>query len=250
MVRVYLTGGLRVEGPDGAIVDADLPGGQGRVAFAALAVSRRPIARDELAEIVWDGDIPAKWDGALSAVVSRIRSLLGRTGLDGKSLLSTGGGTYELRFPPGTWVDLEDAYRRLDRAQGALRHGDAGAATADGTVASGILRRPFLAGIDGEWIERQRRRQAEALYTVSTTLAAAWLLRGDPALAATLAAGAISLDPLREIGHRLLMEAEWNRGDGGAALRAFAECERVLLDELGARASPETTDLAGRIRHG
>lgn len=250
MARVFLTGGLRVDGPVAAIVDGDLPGGQGRVAFAALATSRRPMARDELAEIVWDGALPPKWDGALSAVVSRIRSLLGRTGLDGKALLTTVGGTYELQFPPDTWIDLEDAYRRLDRAQGALRHGDPSTAATDGTVAAGILRRPFLAGLDGNWIERQRRRQADALHAATTTLASAWLERDDPALAATLASSAIAQDPLREVGHRLLMLAEWSRGDRGAALRALAACEQVLRDELGVGPSPDTCALAERIRAG
>ena len=248
MARVFLTGGLHVDGPEGSFVDADLPGGQGRVAFAALAVLRRPVARDALAEIVWDGRPPGKWDGALSAIVSRIRSLLTRVGLDGRAVLVSSSGAYELRLPAGTWVDLEDAYRRLDRAQGALRHGDLLIATTDGTVAAGILRRPFLAGLDGEWIALERRRQTDALHAVTIVLATAWLERRDPALAATLASAAIDIDPLREVGHRLLIRAEWQRGDRGAATRALATCERVLREELGVGPSPETLALADEIR--
>lgn len=245
---MFLTGGLRLDGPAGSFVDADLPGGQGRIAFAALAMLRRPMARDALAEIVWDGRPPAKWDGALSVIVSRIRSLLAGVGLDGKQLLTSSGGTYELRFPPGTWVDLEDGFRRLDRAQGALRLGDLHTATTEGTAAAGILRRPFLTGLDSEWIATQRRRQTDALHAATVVLATAWLELGDPALAATMATSAIDLDPLREVGHRLLIRAEWRRGDRGAAMRALAACERVLDTELGVGPSPETLALAAEIR--
>ena len=248
MARVFLTGGLRFDGPHGSFADADLPGGQGRVAFAALAILRRPVARDELAEIVWDGRPPAKWDGALSAITSRLRSLLTGVGLDGKEVLTSAGGTYALRLPPGTWVDLEDAYRRLDRAQGALRHDEFEQATTEGTVAAGILRRPFLTGLDTEWIAAERRHQTDALHAATVVLASAWLALDDPVLAATISASAVAIDPLREVGHRLLMRSEWQRGDRGAALRALAECERVLDEELGVTPSPDTLALAAEIR--
>lgn len=248
MARVFLTGGLRLDGPTGSLVDADLPGGQGRVAFAALTILRRPLARDELAEIVWDGRPPAKWDGAVSAIVSRLRSLATSIGLDGKELISSSGGSYALRLPPGTWVDLEDAYRRLDRAQGAFRHGDFAAAAGEATVATGILRRPFLTGVDTEWVAGERRHQTDALHAATIVLASAWLELDDPVLAATIAASAIAIDPLREVGHRLLIRAEWQRGDRGAAIRALTECERTLAEELGVGPSPETRALADEIR--
>lgn len=250
MAQLYLMGGLRFDGPDGSFADADLPGPQGRVALAALVVARRPVPRDALAEIVWDGRLPAKWEGALSTIVSKLRALIAATGLDGKRMITTTGGTYALTPPPGTWVDLEDAIRRLDRAEGALRHGDLDTAASEGTVAAGILRRPFLAGVEGHWIDDQRRSQAERLYRCSVALARTWIDRGDPGLAATVAETAVALDPLREIGHRLLAEAELARGDRGAAQRALDRCERLLADELGVPTSPETRAIAARVRSG
>ena len=237
-----------MEGPAASFVDADLPGSQGRLAFAALVVERRPMARAALAELVWDGRPPRQWNGALSAVLSRIRSLVSATGLDGKDVVVSGAGTYAIRLPAGTWVDLEDAYRRLDLAEGALRHDDASAATIEATVAGSILRRAFLPGIDVEWVHTVRRHQQDALHRSWVVLADGWNRRGDHGLAATVARHAIELDPLREIGHRLLMEAEWRRGDRGAALRALARCQQVLADELGTTPSPETARLAAAIQ--
>jgi DNA-binding SARP family transcriptional activator len=244
----YLTGGLRFDGPEGSFDDADLPGGQGRLALGALAVHRRPLERGALAEIVWDARVPDKWEGALSTIVSKIRSLFTRAGLDGREIVVTVAGTYALVLPAGTWVDVEDATRRLDRAEHALRRGDAAAATTDGTVASSILRRPFLAGVDSRWADEQRRALDEQRYRCSVTLAEAWIALGDHGLAATIAADAIRLDPLREIPHRLLVEAELARGDRAAAQRALLACEHILADELGVQPSEQTQALAARVR--
>lgn len=248
LTRVYLTGGLRVEGPAGALVESDLPGAQGRVALAALVMERRPLSRDQLAAVVWGEQPPARWTGALHTIISKLRTLITATGLDGRAVVASAGGTYAVTLPPDTWVDLEDAHRRLDRAEGALRHDDLSTTTAEGTVASAILRRPLLPGIDGDWIEEQRRHETVALYRCYAVLAEGWLRRGDHRLAAVIAESAVDLDPLRETGHRLLMRAEWESGDRAAALRALARCERVMAEELGAAPSPETAALAERIR--
>lgn len=248
MIRVYLTGGLRVDGPSGAFVESDLPGAQGRVALVALAVERRALSRDQLAERVWGEGLPARWTSGLHTIISKLRTLFSSVGIDGRAVVTSVGGSYALALPHESWIDLEDAWRRLDRAEGALRHGELRTATAEATVASGILRRPLLAGIDGHWIEAQRRQQLTAAYRCATVLADAWLQRGDHQLAAIIAESAVALDPLREIGYRLLMRAEWQRGDRAAALRALDRCERMMADELGARPSPATQALGTQIR--
>jgi len=244
LARLYLTGGLRLDGPKGTVTDNELPGNQGRIAFAALAIERRPLSHDQLADIVWDDQPPGQWKSALAAVISKTRSLITTTGLDGSAILLSSGGAYALRWPAEIWVDIEDALRRLDRAEGAVRHGNHAEAAPDATVASSILRRPLLTGIDNVWADRIRDRLADALYRCSVTLATAWNHLGDYQLAATAARTAIDLDPLRELAHRLLIEAERARGDEGAALRAYSRCVDILRTELGVTPSPETLDLA------
>ena len=125
MARLYLTGGIRYDGPRGTFDDAHLPGHQGRIAFAALAIERRAMSHDELADVVWSERPPDQWKPALAAVVSKIRRLVAAIGLDGMSVVVSSGGTYSVSLPAGTWVDVEDAMRRLDRAEGAVRHGEA-----------------------------------------------------------------------------------------------------------------------------
>jgi DNA-binding SARP family transcriptional activator len=153
-----------------------------------------------------------------------------------------------MRLTSEMWVDVEEALRRLDRAEGAWRHGDLHLATTDATVASSILRRTLLTGIDGEWVALQRRRLADCLYRSYIVLAQAWRDRGDAQLSVVVAQSAVDLDPHREVGHRLLASAELRRGDRGAALRALDRCERILADELGVAPSPETIELIDQLR--
>lgn len=247
MARLFVTGGVRLEGPDGVVTDTDLPGNQGRIAIVGLAVERRALARDELAEIVWNGAPPERWSGALNAIISKVRALLGGVGLDGKGSLPAVGSAYRLVLPAGTWVDLEDGYRCLDRAEGAIRHDDLERATHDATVASGILRRPILAGVDCCWADDANRRRTDALYRSYVALAQAWIRLGDAQLAATVAGSAIEIDPFRELAHRLVIEAELARGDHAAARRSFDRCQRIVVDELGTTISTETAALGRRL---
>lgn len=193
--RVYLMGGIRVEGPTGAFAGADLPGPQGRVALAVLVLERAPVSHDRLADLLWDGSPPAKWKGALAAVVSKVRACISDVGLDGMSVLASDGGAYCVRLPGDAWVDVEDALDRLDRAEGSLRCGDVDAALPDATVASAILRRPLLAGLWSEWILGCHREMADAQHRCSSVLARAWLDRGDPGQAVIHAEAMLRLGP-------------------------------------------------------
>jgi len=246
LARLFVTGGVRIEGPDGVAVDGDLPGNQGRVALVALAVERRALSRDELADIIWDDDPPAQWVGALNALISKLRGLLTSIGLDGKSSLVSEGGAHRL-VVPDVWIDLEEGYRTLDRAEGAYRHDDLAAATGPATVASGILRRPILPGVDSRWVDDANRRREDASYRAFITLARVWLARGDAQLAATVAESAIAVDPYRELAYRLLVEAELQRGDHAAAQRHLERCRRILHDELGVGLSADTLALGERF---
>ncbi len=248
MARLYVAGGVRLEGPTGTLDDGDLPGHQGRIALVALAVERRALRRDELAEVIWDGTLPQQWSAALNALVSKLRSLVSSTGLDGRSTLPAVGSAYRLVLPPASWIDLEDGYRRLDRAEGAIRHDDVATAVGEATVASGILGRLVLPGVDARWVDDVNRRRIDALHRCYVALARAWSVRGDLQLAATVAERAITVDPYREVAHRLLVEAELGRGDHAAAARALARCEQILGDELGVAMSPETVELRRRLQ--
>lgn len=89
-IRIHLAGRISLEA-DGQVADQQsFAGQQGRLAFAYLVVERsRPVARTELAEVLWPETLAPSWDSALSAIVSKLRATLGKVGLDGQSVLTS-----------------------------------------------------------------------------------------------------------------------------------------------------------------
>src|SRR5215213_929070 len=99
----------------------------------------------------------------------------------------------------------------LHRAEGLMWQGAWGAVVAEAQVTTQIAARGFLNGEGGEWVEGQRRLLAEArvharVHALECTVAAE-LARGHAALAEREAEHLVALAPLREAGHRLLMQA-------------------------------------------
>lgn len=55
-LKIFLVGRVALEADGLAVQDSRLPGRQGRLLFAYLAVERgRPVPRDELAAALWGG---------------------------------------------------------------------------------------------------------------------------------------------------------------------------------------------------
>ncbi len=91
-----------------------------------------------------------------------------------------------------------------------------------------------------------QRQLSEALQRLSTAHQA----RGEFGLADEYANRLLSLDPLNEAAHRMLMSVYARSGRRQLALRQYQECVRVLQEELGAPPLDETVDLNERIKAG
>jgi len=239
-LRVFLTGRVTVVGPNGHFDERDLPGNKARVALALLVHTRDPVSRERLAGIVWPTSLPGSATASINSMISHIRSLFNRAGLDGKTMLTSAGGSYMLSLPSRSWVDIEDAVRRLDRAQSAARTGNWADALPEATVACGILTRPFLEGSESDWVHEVRRQLNGSLYNCYDVLSQGWSRSGDHRLAVDVAEKAIALDPIRETAYRRAIEAEHASGDRLAALRVFDRCEQVMRAEFGASPSEIT----------
>src|SRR5919109_1690059 len=100
MMRIYLTGEVCLESSRALIREDQLPRRQGRLAFAYLVCERkRAVGRDELAEVIWPDRMPSAWDGAVSALVSKLRALLAQAGLDRATAIFRAFGCYPLKLP-------------------------------------------------------------------------------------------------------------------------------------------------------
>jgi len=100
-LRIYLTGRMTIE-YTGNLLDQDaFPGRQGLLAFARLALDRQyAVSRDRLAAVLWPDELPRAWDAALNAIVSKLRVLLAKTGLERSEVISSAFGCYQLHIPP------------------------------------------------------------------------------------------------------------------------------------------------------
>jgi DNA-binding SARP family transcriptional activator len=242
---VFLTGRITITAEeDRSLDESSMPGTLGRVAFAALALERQRVALDLLADRLWPRDPPADWTKSLAPLISKLRAALRVVAdHDGLPLIEAWDGGYELHLPSRVWIDLEDGTRRLDRAEGALRHGDLRAAWLDAAPASSIFRRSFLTGFDAPWADAVRDRLVDRRHRTWMVLAEVWRRQADFALARTAATSAIDTDRWREDGHRLLIRIELDSGNRASARRAARRCTQILRDDLGVDPSEQTRAL-------
>jgi SARP family transcriptional regulator, regulator of embCAB operon len=240
-LRIQLCGRLAIERGGAVVGEDDFPARQGRRLWAFLVLHRRqPAGRDDVAAAVWGDAMPDAWDDALSVLASRLRrSLRAITGPCEEPAIQGGEGRYRLALPPSSVVDLERAMAALHRAEGLLRQAAWGAVVAEAQVTIEIAARGFLSGEGGEWVEGQRRLLAEARVHALEGIVVAELARGHAALAEREAEQLVALAPLREAGHRLLMQALVAGGNPGQAVIAYQRCQRLLHEQVGVAPSVE-----------
>lgn len=160
-MRVQLCGRMCVQGDDGVMIDSSVfPGRQGRIVFAYLVSAAQPVPREVLADLLWPERLPDAWRRDLAAVVSKLRALLARLGLDATAVLRGGGDSYELVVSPRPEVDADAAVAWLAESESALRRGDLGGALQAAQSVAGVARRAFLPGEAGDITGLIRERGA------------------------------------------------------------------------------------------
>ena len=234
--RIQLCGRL-VARIDGRRIDGDLPGRQGRIAFAFLAVNRhRPVTRDELTDALWSETADSD---RLSPLLSKLRGVVP---LEGR-------GDVRLALPGAAWIDLEAAAEGLHRAQSLVAQGDFAAAWGPGRVAQHIATRELLPGEDAPWIAKQRQRLDEILVRSLELVGRACVEIGGGELETAERSARTLIDraPYRESGHRLLMETLAAQGNTAEALLVYDALRLRLREELGVAPSAPTQDLHRRL---
>ncbi len=233
----------------GERLEGSLPGRQGRLLFAHLVVHRaQPTPRPELIDALWPYGGPEDADGALNALLSRLRRVLGSDRVQGKSGV-------HLTLTDAT-IDLESAEEAIHRAEAAVVQQQWERAWAAAQVSLFTARRGFLPGEDAQWIDEVRRHLEQLHVRALEAYGTAALGLGPTELAAARDAGRtlVKVAPMRESGHRLLMRALRAEGNRAEALRAYEALRCDLRDELGIPPSAETQALFEELiepsRHG
>jgi DNA-binding SARP family transcriptional activator len=213
----------------GRRIEQDLPGRQGRLLLAYLAVNRdRVTSRDELAEALWPRRLPGAPDMAISALLSKVRRLLPDEAVVGR-------GQIRLELGRHARVDVEAARDGIHRAEALVAARDWYAAIGPTLVAHNISQRRLLPGEEGDWIEELRRELEEIKVRALECTARRSLGLGGPevAVAERTARRLIDLSPYRESGYTVLMEALERQGNIAEALWVYESLRGLLRRELG-----------------
>jgi SARP family transcriptional regulator, regulator of embCAB operon len=241
-VVVQLCGRLVVRS-DGAEMAGQLPGAQGRIAFAWLVSNRhRAALREELATAIWGEELPAATGQAMRALLSKLRSVIGRDSLPVD-------GPLRLRLDEDANVDVEVAVRAIHDAESGVVRQEWERAWIASQIAMNVTRRSFLTGHDGAWVEERRRELGAVYASALATLAAAALELGETEIltAERAARELVAAEPLSEGATVLLMRALDARGERPAALVAYEELRLRLREALGVAPGPQLLALHSEI---
>jgi DNA-binding SARP family transcriptional activator len=215
--------------------------------LAYLAVTRTIHSRDALATLLW----PERSQSRARAYLRRALSELNRT--LGEGFLVIDREAAALHPGAGFWLDVH-AFRQL-LAEAKTHDHPATQVCSDCVTllqeAVALYSDDFMAGFTlrdspafDEWQFFERQALRGELAGVLERLARWHSSQGAYERAITSARRWLALDPLAEAAQRRLMALYAESGQRNAALRQYAECERLLQGELGVAPEEETQALA------
>ena len=238
MIKVMLFRATSVE-VDGVVLPSGALRGRPRQVLEILALAAgAPVAKDRLADLVWEGDPPASHHGTLESYICVLRRCLGVSSGRGSALATSAGG-YQLASPE-VWIDLVEVRRLIHQARSATASQAVALTTQALELAGGeLLGSERYAG----WAEQAREvfaREAIAAYVYGAALANGVRAFDD---ATTLARAAIDQDRLSETAWQHLIRSHWLSGRHSEALRAYAQLREHLVEELGDEPGKDSRDL-------
>lgn len=236
-VRLTLLGLFESSPPPAAAIAVSA---RARAVLAVLALQLgRPVSRDKLAEMIWplSGLGPARQ--SLRQAIKTLRDAF--AACPGFAIeRDATAGSLLLRGLATDVAELEAQARApLDADASQIRKLYRGVFLEDFPDISA----PFEA-----WLTEERARLTALAGNLFQARAAAAMTAGDWENAIVLARDAVRIDPLREDGHRQLMQAYAGAGRGSEALNHFEDLTRLLKAELGVAPDPATRDLAAEIK--
>jgi DNA-binding SARP family transcriptional activator len=212
---------VRLLGPPRLVRDGAPVGGprgrKGWAVLARLALSSRPLARSELATLLFpDAEDPL---GALRWTLAEVRRALGREDLFRGD---------PLELPDGLPIDLR------------LLAGETGEAVRVSEDAGELLAGWDFPGCPEfeTWLATERRRAEARVEAHLRGAAMEHLAAGDLEAAIRLAGRAVALNPLDEALQELLIRSLARSGDRAGAEEQLRRSERLLAESLGVAPSP------------
>jgi DNA-binding SARP family transcriptional activator len=202
------------------------------------------LAKDVIADRLWDGRPPRSWVGTLESHISTLRRDIGCVGRS--SALATTAQGYVLT-DDGVSVDVVELRRLLQAAAKADDRKRPSLVARALEVHQGAL----LAGNPYSlWAEQARSELETSLVEACTEAARAAYRIRDDATARRLAQRAIDLDECAEGAWLVLLESLERDGRRGEALSAYARLRASMLDRIGIEPSAASRAVYARLLAG
>jgi predicted ATPase/DNA-binding SARP family transcriptional activator len=223
MWRIEMLGGLRVASGERSVLR--IAGEKPALLLAYLAYHRRAAhSRDALADLLWPDADPALARHRLSQTLTTVRKQLDSLAAGGASVLMSDRRCVRLD-PTRVSTDVAAFEEALDRARRVSVGPEREALWLD---AIDLYSGELLPGSYEPWVLHERERLAERRTAALRTVIALREGRGDLAGALNLARRLLSVDPMAEDAHRVVIRLLVAHGEPAAALRHYREMERSL----------------------
>ena len=220
-----------------------LPAGKQRAVLAALLLqANRVVTADRLVDVMWGTTPPPTARAGMQNCVKRLRDSLGAA----RSRISTEPGGYMIFLREGE-LDVARFEAKLDDARAAARSASWDAAARQAGEALSLWRGPPLADVASEVLAVEAGRLAGLRLQAAETYTDAMLRLGLHGEVIEELRQLVTVAPLRERFHALLMMALYRDGRQAEALAAFQHARSVLVEELGADPGSELRNLHQQI---
>ena len=247
VLRIRLVGRFAIERGTVTIDERQLGSRKSRLLIKVLAARRgHLVAMDDIIEILWGDDVPARAEANVATLVSRLRGVVGVDAIMG------GRTGYRLNVGSLWSVDVDEAAVLVDEAEQRMRSSRPALALTAANAAIELLGGGRVLEDEplADWA-MELSREVERL--LRRARAAAWLAHagvGDHRSSLAVAQTAVDADSLDEEAHRAIIMSYHRLGEQGEALRAYERLRMVLVEELGADPGPETEILIGAVLRG
>ena len=240
MVAAELTllGGFELRRAAHEVVD--LPGQKDRALLAFLALPPGTThSREKLASLLWSDRGEQQARDSLKHSLTRLRQ-----GLQSTSPPPIVADRHSVKLDPAAMTIDAVVFERL-LSNGTSQSLDQAAELYRGDLIDDINVRspPFE-----DWLLVERQRLRQMFETALTKQLEHSIAAGTPDSTAAVARRLLSLDPLREVACRALMQIHAVRAEKTQALKLYEALRGRLLSELGVTPEPETINLYEAIR--
>lgn len=200
--------------------------------LAFLALHREGPHRRSVAEQLWPDCTSCRAAANLRSALCQSRKLGQVPAIDSVD--------HSLALTPAVSVDFREAWDAADRLVSG--HGTLpGSSDGDRLVAD--LSQVLLPGWDDEWLLIERERWDQLRLYALEALAQQFQTQGRHLSALQTSLAAVSIDPFREIPHRIAVEVHLAEGNVACAVKRYQDYRRLLQMELKVAPSPQLTRL-------